>query len=84
MQFLHTMLRVRDLDAALDFFVAKLGLRELRRQGFIVDIFFRQQSLDETQLIVGVKNGVDSRLVLSADVSGNDPMSAIFAFDRIG
>jgi lactoylglutathione lyase len=32
MRFLHTMLRVRDLDAALDFYVAKLGLRELRRQ----------------------------------------------------
>jgi len=32
MRFLHTMLRVRDLDAALDFFVTKLGLRELRRQ----------------------------------------------------
>jgi lactoylglutathione lyase len=32
MQFLHTMLRVRDLDAALDFFVAKLGLHELRRR----------------------------------------------------
>jgi len=31
MRFLHTMLRVRDLDAALDFFVNKLGLRELRR-----------------------------------------------------
>jgi lactoylglutathione lyase len=31
MRFLHTMLRVRDLDAALDFFVAKLGLRETRR-----------------------------------------------------
>ena len=31
MKFLHTMIRVRDLDAALDFFVAKLGLRELRR-----------------------------------------------------
>ena len=31
MRFLHTMLRVRDLDAALDFFVHKLGLRELRR-----------------------------------------------------
>jgi lactoylglutathione lyase len=26
------MLRVRDLDAALDFFVGKLGLRELRRR----------------------------------------------------
>lgn len=32
MRFLHTMLRVRDLDAALDFFVTKLGLRELRRR----------------------------------------------------
>lgn len=32
MRYLHTMLRVRDLDAALDFFVAKLGLKELRRK----------------------------------------------------
>src|SRR3954469_5277501 len=32
MRYLHTMLRVRDLPAALDFFVTKLGLRELRRQ----------------------------------------------------
>jgi lactoylglutathione lyase len=31
MRFLHTMLRVRDLDAALDFWVNKLGLREVRR-----------------------------------------------------
>ncbi len=31
MRFLHTMLRVRDLDLALDFFVGKLGLREVRR-----------------------------------------------------
>lgn len=32
MRFLHTMLRVRDLDAALAFFVGALGLRELRRR----------------------------------------------------
>ena len=32
MRYLHTMLRVRNLDAALDFFVAKLGLREVRRE----------------------------------------------------
>ncbi len=32
MRYLHTMLRVRDLDAALDFFVKKLGLVELRRR----------------------------------------------------
>jgi lactoylglutathione lyase len=31
MRFLHTMLRVRDLDAALEFFVNKLGLVERRR-----------------------------------------------------
>ncbi len=34
MRFLHTMLRVRDLDAALDFFVGKLGLREIRRRDY--------------------------------------------------
>jgi len=32
MRYLHTMLRVRDLDAALDFFVDKLGLCEVRRR----------------------------------------------------
>ena len=31
MRLLHTMLRVRDLGAALEFWVNKLGLRELRR-----------------------------------------------------
>ncbi|MEO8010479.1 MAG: VOC family protein [Dokdonella sp.] len=31
MHFLHSMIRVRDLDANLDFFCAKLGLVELHR-----------------------------------------------------
>ena len=31
MEFLHTMLRVKDLDLALDFFVTKLGLVEVGR-----------------------------------------------------
>jgi lactoylglutathione lyase len=31
MRYLHTMLRVRNLDDALDFFCDKLGLREVRR-----------------------------------------------------
>ena len=31
MRYLHTMLRVRNLDAALDFYVNKLGLKEVRR-----------------------------------------------------
>ena len=32
MRYLHTMVRVSDLDAALDFYCAKLGLVEIRRQ----------------------------------------------------
>lgn len=31
MKFLHTMLRVKDLDRALDFYVNKLGLKQIRR-----------------------------------------------------
>jgi len=31
MKFLHTMVRVSDLDASLDFYCNKLGLEELRR-----------------------------------------------------
>ena len=32
MRYLHTMIRVRDLDAAIDFFVGALGLVEIRRR----------------------------------------------------
>ncbi len=32
MRFLHTMLRVRNLDDALDFYCNKLGMREVRRR----------------------------------------------------
>ncbi len=31
MRYLHTMVRVTDLDASLDFYCNKLGLREVRR-----------------------------------------------------
>jgi lactoylglutathione lyase len=31
MEYLHTMIRVGDLDSALDFFCAKLGMVEVRR-----------------------------------------------------
>jgi lactoylglutathione lyase len=33
-KFLHSMVRVRDLDAALDFYCKKLGLREIRRNDY--------------------------------------------------
>ena len=33
MKYLHTMVRVTDLEASLDFYCDKLGLREMRRRG---------------------------------------------------
>ncbi|HEY9215919.1 MAG TPA: VOC family protein, partial [Ancylobacter sp.] len=32
MKFLHTMVRVTDIDASLDFYVNRLGLTEVRRK----------------------------------------------------
>jgi lactoylglutathione lyase len=31
MRYLHTMVRVADIDASLDFYVGKLGMKEVRR-----------------------------------------------------
>ncbi len=51
MRYLHTMLRVRDLDAALDFFVNKLGLEESRRsvneKGRFTLVFLSTGSADD-------------------------------------
>ncbi|MGH6944784.1 MAG: VOC family protein, partial [Geminicoccaceae bacterium] len=33
-RLLHTMLRVRDLDASLDFYTNRLGMKLLRKQDF--------------------------------------------------
>ncbi len=32
MQYLHTMIRVSDLEASLDFYCTKLGMKEIRRR----------------------------------------------------
>jgi len=32
MEYLHTMIRVQNLDSALDFFIDKLGMKEVRRK----------------------------------------------------
>ena len=34
MRFLHSMIRVKDLEKALDFFINKLGLQEIRRKDY--------------------------------------------------
>ena len=54
MRYLHTMLRVRDLDAALDFFVDKLGLVEIRRRdsqrGRFTLVFLAAPGQDDAQI----------------------------------
>jgi lactoylglutathione lyase len=54
MRYLHTMLRVGDVDKALDFFVGKLGLEELRRhdvpQGRFTLIFLAPPGQPDAQV----------------------------------
>lgn len=52
MRYLHTMIRVRDLDAALRFFCEGLGLREIRRRD--------EERGRFTLVFLGSEPGVDS------------------------
>jgi len=60
MRFLHTMLRVRNLDAALDFYVNKLGLIETHRREDEKNrytLVFLAAPQDETIIAMGKKVG---------------------------
>lgn len=54
MKYLHTMVRVTDLDLSLDFYCQRLGLQELRRydseQGRFTLIFLAAPGDDDAQL----------------------------------
>ncbi|MDP3518129.1 MAG: VOC family protein [Pseudohongiella sp.] len=54
MKYLHTMVRVSDLDASLDFYCQKLGLRELQRreseQGRFTLVFLAAEGDDQAQI----------------------------------
>ena len=54
MKYLHTMVRVSDIDASLDFYCNKLGLRELRRheseQGRFTLVFLAAPGDEEAQV----------------------------------
>ena len=54
MKYLHTMVRVTDINASLDFYCNKLGLRELRRydseQGRFTLVFLAAPGDDEAQV----------------------------------
>ncbi len=54
MRYLHTMIRVSDLDASLDFFCNKLGLKEVRRmehkEGRFTLVFLAPEGQEEAQI----------------------------------
>ncbi len=54
MRYLHTMLRVSDLDASLDFYCNKLGLKEVRRveveQGRFTLVFLAPEGQEDAQI----------------------------------
>jgi lactoylglutathione lyase len=54
MRYLHTMIRVSDLDASLDFYCNKLGLKEVRRvdveQGRFTLVFLAPEGQEDAQI----------------------------------
>ena len=66
MRYLHTMLRVRDLDRALDFYCNKLGLKEVRRRedekGRYTNVFLAGPD-DERLIEASKRGGRDAPLV---------------------
>ena len=54
MQYLHTMLRIRDLDTSLSFFIDALGLKEINRidveEGRFSLIFLAAEGNEESQI----------------------------------
>jgi len=66
MRYLHTMLRVRDLDTALDFYCNKLGLTEVRRRddekGRYTNVFLAAPE-DGTRVTESKRAGRDAPLV---------------------
>ena len=72
----HTMLRVNDLDAALDFYIGKLGMRELQRRDHKKNQF--------TQVYVGYGDGFDQMVLeLVFNWMQDEPYEAGQAFGHI-
>jgi lactoylglutathione lyase len=76
MRYLHTMLRVRNLDAALDFYCNKFGLKEVRRtesqQGRFTLVFLAAPD-DEGLVSATASSGFPAPLVeLTYNWDGNE------------
>jgi lactoylglutathione lyase len=73
MQYLHTMVRVKDLDASLDFYCNKLGLKEVRRinseQGRFTLVFVATP--DDAKRFEDASGGTPTRLSPTIELTYN-------------
>ena len=64
MKYLHTMVRVRDIDASLDFYCNKLGLKEIKRKenekGRFTLIFLGADNSDDRYALLELTYNWDS------------------------
>ena len=64
MKYLHTMVRVRDIDASLDFYCNKLGLKEIKRKenekGRFTLIFLGADNSDDRYSLLELTHNWDS------------------------
>ena len=66
MKYLHTMIRVQNLDSALDFFIEKLGMKEVRR---------KEVPEGEITLVFLAADDNESQLELTYNWDQNEPYS---------
>ena len=66
MKYLHTMISVQNLDSTLNFFIEKLGIKEVRRN---------EVSEGEFTLVFLVADDNESQLELTYNWDNNDPYS---------
>jgi len=66
MKYLHTMIRVQNLDSALDFFIDKLGMKEVRR---------KEVPEGKFTLVFLAADDNESQLELTYNWSQNEPYS---------
>ena len=71
MEYLHTMIRVGDLDAALKFFCEGLGLKEFRRKDVEVGRFTLVFLATETDITAAGEQAKDDKL---SAIETNIPM----------
>ena len=67
MKYLHTMIRIQNIDIALDFFINKLGMKEVRR---------KEVPEGEFTLIFLAANENDPPLELTYNWGKNEPYSS--------